>query len=93
MGLTMFPYTSAHVCSRAMDAPTERQPMLAPEYLYDLFGVAVHHGTMQNGHYTAFVRRGATWFRCDDASVNVVPPEEVKSCRAYLLFYIRKALV
>mmetsp|Transcript_36173 Transcript_36173/g.116842 ORF Transcript_36173/g.116842 Transcript_36173/m.116842 type:complete len:294 (-) Transcript_36173:277-1158(-) len=64
----------------------------AAEHLYDLFGIAVHHGTMQNGHYTAYIRRHASWFHCDDASVTPATPKAVRSCKAYLLFYIRKAV-
>jgi hypothetical protein len=72
-------------------ADSEPRPPAA-EHLYDLFGIAVHHGTMQNGHYTAFIRRQASWFHCDDASVTPATPKAVRSCKAYLLFYIRKAV-
>ena len=48
-----------------------------PEHLYDLFGIAVHHGTMQNGHYTSFVRRQANWYHCDDAWVQAASVQEV----------------
>jgi len=47
---------------------------------------------MQNGHYTAYIRRHASWFHCDDASVTPATPKAVRSCKAYLLFYIRKAV-
>ena len=63
-----------------------------PEHLYDLFGIAVHHGTMQNGHYTSFVRRQANWYHCDDAWVQAASVQEVRSCKAYMLFYVRKRL-
>jgi len=74
-----------------LSAVAELRPPAA-EHLYDLFGIALHHGTMQNGHYTAYIRRHASWFHCDDASVTPVTPKAVRSCKAYLLFYIRKAV-
>jgi hypothetical protein len=93
--LNMYNFTSAFISSRFGAAepgsPTEPRPPSA-EHLYDLFGIALHHGTMQNGHYTAYVRRHASWFHCDDASVTPATPKAVRSCKAYLLFYIRKAV-
>ena len=62
----------------------------SPEQLYDLFGVAVHHGTMDKGHYTSYVRSGAEWFHCDDALVSLATAEEVRSSTGYLLFYVQK---
>ena len=61
-----------------------------PEQLYDLFGVAVHHGTMDKGHYTAYVRSGAEWFHCDDALITLASQETVRSCNGYMLFYVQK---
>mmetsp|Transcript_27390 Transcript_27390/g.83307 ORF Transcript_27390/g.83307 Transcript_27390/m.83307 type:complete len:156 (-) Transcript_27390:263-730(-) len=104
--LNMYKYTSAYISShkRRKDSAgatngasaserTSSEPCpAAAEHLYDLFGIALHHGTMQNGHYTAYVRRYASWFHCDDASITPATPTAVRSCKAYLLFYIRKAI-
>lgn len=40
-------------------------------YLYDLFGVVNHFGTMGGGHYTATVKNAITgeWLHYDDSSV------------------------
>ena len=66
--LNMRPHTSAHICATSEgSAAPPLEPL--PEQLYDLFGVAVHHGSMSNGHYTSFIRRQAEWFHCDDALV------------------------
>lgn len=92
--LNMRPHMSAEVCSASTGAgpgDTPIEPL--PEQLYDLFGAAVHHGTIQNGHYTCYVRRGAQWYHCDDAVVSPATEEEVRSCKAYLLFYVAKRLV
>ena len=106
--LNMRPHTSAHVTlpqggDAALPAalppsplPASAQTALAsepsPEQLYDLFGVAVHHGTMDKGHYTAYVRSGADWFHCDDAVVTLTSAEEVRSCMGYMLFYVQKSM-
>ena len=67
--LNMKPHTSAHVCNDAAGSGSEP----TPDQLYDLFGVVVHHGTMQNGHYTNFVRNQGEWFHCDDAVITPPP--------------------
>ena len=94
--LNMRPHTSAAVCAPVSAADGKREPLPTleplPEQLYDLFGVAVHHGSLNNGHYTAYVRRQAEWFHCDDALVTPAPTEAVRSCKAYLLFYVAKRL-
>ena len=95
--LNMRPHTSAYVCSGgggtggkqpAVVASTAVEP--SAEQLYDLFGVVVHHGTMQSGHYTNYVRNQADWFHCDDALVTPASPAEVRSSIGYLLFYQQK---
>lgn len=60
--------------------------------LYDCFGVIVHHGSINAGHYTTYVRHCGLWFRCDDAWVVAVSEEEVRAAHAYLLFYIRRGV-
>lgn len=89
--LNMRPHMASAVTANAdgSDAAT-LEPL--PEQLYDLFGVAVHHGGMSNGHYTSFVRRQAEWFHCDDALVTPAPEEAVRNCKGYLLFYCTKRL-
>ena len=89
--LNMYPYTSAYIESAtSLDSVLAAPP--AAQHLYDLFGVAVHHGTMQNGHYTSYIRRHAHWYNCDDANISTVDPSHVRLCKAYMLFYIRKKL-
>ena len=55
--LNLLPHAAASLCAPAASA-TCAPPLPRPEHLYDLFGIAVHQGNMQNGHYTAFVRHG-----------------------------------
>ncbi|KAL1523305.1 hypothetical protein AB1Y20_018251 [Prymnesium parvum] len=85
--LDMSPHTAAHIC-----ADNAASKELIASNLYDLFGAAVHHGTMQNGHYTAYVRHQAHWFHCDDSCIYAVPESAVRACSAYMLFYVQKRL-
>ena len=85
--LDMSPHTAARICG-----DTTQSTELSAEHLYDLFGIAVHHGTMQNGHYTAFVRHQARWFHCDDTTIAAASMDTVRSCNAYMLFYMQKRM-
>ncbi len=69
--------------------------------LYDLYGVVNHFGSMGFGHYTAFTNHavargfvdvdGRYWHQYDDSSVSSIPPSEVLSRSAYVLFYRRRS--
>ena len=54
---------------------------------YRLQAVISHLGTMEGGHYVAFVRHARRWFRCDDSRIVEVDVGAVRSCQAYMLFY------
>ena len=49
--------------------------------------VVCHLGSMDGGHYVAYVRHHGQWFKCDDSWVTPATPEEVAASQAYLLFY------
>ena len=55
---------------------------------YDLFAMVEHIGTMDTGHYIAFVRRRGQWYRADDQLISAVPESHVFERRGYMLFYI-----
>ena len=63
-------------------------------YLYDLYGVVNHFGTMSGGHYTATIKNERTqeWLYYDDSSVRTYAEGDVVSKSAYILFYRRKDL-
>ena len=78
--------------SRGLDCPAEgRSPAPTRTELdqphYRLQAVISHLGTMEGGHYVAFVRHAGRWFRCDDPRVVPVEDAVVRSCQAYMLFY------
>uniref|UniRef100_A0A3P9KU34 ubiquitinyl hydrolase 1 n=1 Tax=Oryzias latipes TaxID=8090 RepID=A0A3P9KU34_ORYLA len=65
------------------------------DYLYDLYAVCNHHGTMQGGHYTAFCKNSidGQWYCFDDSDVHPLSEDEVCKQTAYILFYQRRATI
>lgn len=63
-------------------------------YLYDLFGIVNHFGTMQNGHYLSYVKNERTgeWLQYDDSKCTPLTESQVHTTAAYILFYRRKDL-
>lgn len=62
------------------------------DFLYDLFAVCNHRGSMSNGHYTAYCKNPITgkWFCYDDHLVSELDPSRVCTPDAYILFYRRR---
>ncbi|XP_055460320.1 ubiquitin carboxyl-terminal hydrolase 51 [Psammomys obesus] len=61
------------------------------ENKYSLFAVINHHGTLEGGHYTSFIRQEKDqWYSCDDARVTKATMEELLCSEGYLLFYYRQ---
>ncbi|KAJ2367795.1 hypothetical protein IW150_005579 [Coemansia sp. RSA 2607] len=104
--IDMTPYTAAAL-GRTEDArrrPDARRANPACQYV--LFAVVEHVGRLDTGHYTAYARQRAQWYRFDDA--NVAPAdirdvlalaEEAKARagrpsvgRAYMAFYHKHVL-
>uniref|UniRef100_A0A673BUD6 ubiquitinyl hydrolase 1 n=1 Tax=Sphaeramia orbicularis TaxID=375764 RepID=A0A673BUD6_9TELE len=65
------------------------------DYLYDLYAVCNHHGTMQGGHYTAHCKNSidGQWYCFDDSDVHPISEDEVCKQTAYILFYQRRATI
>ncbi|XP_059804693.1 ubiquitin carboxyl-terminal hydrolase 43a [Hypanus sabinus] len=61
-------------------------------FVYDLYAVCNHHGSMQGGHYTAFCRNSVDgqWYGYDDSNVELIPEEEICTRSAYILFYQKR---
>lgn len=67
----------------------------SPEkYVYDLFGVCNHFGTVQGGHYTAMAKTGerpGQWTHFNDSRADPVNDvREIVSPAAYCLFYRKR---
>ncbi|KAE8284307.1 Ubiquitin carboxyl-terminal hydrolase 31 [Larimichthys crocea] len=65
------------------------------DYLYDLYAVCNHHGTMQGGHYTAHCKNSidGQWYCFDDSDVHPMSEDEVCKQTGYILFYQRRATI
>jgi ubiquitin carboxyl-terminal hydrolase 8 len=58
-------------------------------YIYDLYGVSNHSGTVLSGHYTSFVKNAnGKWYHYNDSSVTDVPNlQHIITPNAYCFFY------
>lgn len=72
------------------DVLTSESARAAQLGIKQLVGVVCHEGSLEGGHYTAYVKDRPTnqWFYCNDASVQAVGEETVLARGdAYLVFY------
>jgi len=62
------------------------------EYVYDLYGVINHSGSVFGGHYTSYVKNAnEKWYHFNDTSVSEVGLENsLVSTKAYCLFYRKR---
>ncbi|XP_051640857.1 ubiquitin carboxyl-terminal hydrolase 31 [Manacus candei] len=101
-GLDMTP----HVVKRSQSSwslPSHWSPWRRPyglgrdpeDYIYDLYAVCNHHGTMQGGHYTAYCKNSVDgqWYCFDDSEVQQLSESEVCKQTAYILFYQRRTAI
>ena len=59
--------------------------------IYNLFGVCLHAGSGNYGHYTAFIKKEDHWFFCNDNQVQIIEdPKHLLRQHAYCLFYMKK---
>lgn len=56
---------------------------------YSLFAVIQHIGTLNFGHYTAYIKMDDHWYKADDSWVTEVTEREALNQEAYILFYER----
>jgi ubiquitin C-terminal hydrolase len=63
-------------------------------YVYDLYGVCNHIGSVMGGHYTSFVKNAnGKWYHYNDANVTEVAMEQqIKTPKAYCFFYRKRIL-
>ncbi|CAO1624489.1 unnamed protein product [Sympodiomycopsis kandeliae] len=61
------------------------------EYVYDLFCVIVHEGTLNTGHYWCFCKWQDQWYKMNDTDARPAKVEEVFE-NAYQLMYVRSSL-
>eukprot|EP00741_Cyanophora_paradoxa_P012703 tig00020616_g12273.t1 len=77
-----------------LSPPLDGEEPLDPDEvaLYDLHSSVIHFGSIDNGHYICKARAAGRWFAFDDACVSAVEASDVRSSRAYLLFYVARDL-
>ena len=66
-------------------------------YIYDLYGVCNHGGSVLGGHYTSFVKNANDkWYHYNDTSVIQVPEQvqnqQIVSSKAYCFFYRKRSI-
>lgn len=93
--LNLQPYLSAaslneHEVGRAGGMTmTDSEAAAHVNHEYRLFAVINHVGSLDSGHYTAFVCCRGDWFWVDDACVVACSRADVFASSAYMLFYER----
>ena len=59
--------------------------------VFDLYGIVNHMGSLNSGHYTAYVKSDGKWIYFDDSRYTEVKDEkDIISRNAYILVYINK---
>nr|BAM20598.1 conserved hypothetical protein [Papilio polytes] len=91
----MTPFMSSH--RRAVDmggSENNNAPQgIFEDNRYSLFAVVNHLGSLDAGHYTAYVRQmKGSWFKCDDHMITRASLREVLDSEGYLLFYHKTVL-
>ncbi len=61
-------------------------------FIYDLYGVCNHSGSVMGGHYTAFVKNAnGKWYHYNDTSVTEVSlTQQIVTPKAYCFFYRKR---
>jgi ubiquitin C-terminal hydrolase len=63
--------------------------LIPRECQYVFMSVVKNTGSMEDGHYTSYVRQGGLWWCCNDGSVSPITLEKALNEQAYILFYER----
>jgi ubiquitin carboxyl-terminal hydrolase 2/21 len=61
-------------------------------YVYDLYGVCNHSGSVLGGHYTSFVKNAnGKWYHYDDTNITeVTNAQQIVTPKAYCFFYRKR---
>ncbi|XP_073992532.1 ubiquitin specific protease 16/45 isoform X3 [Rhodnius prolixus] len=91
--LDLTPYSVPSASVQKNTEGTKKADDNKSDLLYTLYGLVEHSGTMNGGHYVAYVKicRDSTnlWYCISDSHVSLVSEARVLSAQAYLLFYKR----
>ena len=91
-------YNSREKISTRVDFPIEgldltkyvKCPHGNEKFIYDLYAISNHGGSLSGGHYTAYGKVDNQWYDFNDSSANETQgtPERIVGQSAYVLFYI-----
>ena len=56
---------------------------------YALSSVINHHGSLNSGHYSAYVKHQHQWYCFNDRTVTPIETSDIVSQHAYILFYTK----
>ena len=56
---------------------------------YELYAIANHSGTIDYGHYFAYIKIDNNWYEFNDSSVHQIGRIDTSSSNAYVLFFKR----
>ena len=61
-------------------------------YIYDLYGICNHSGSVYGGHYTSFIKNAnGKWYHYNDTNVEEIKDlDKLITSKAYCLFYRKK---
>ncbi|CAO1426663.1 unnamed protein product [Diamesa hyperborea] len=81
----------AELDMRPFLSKSDNEEMQSGDYRYCLYAVVNHLGSIDAGHYTAYVRhKEGIWIKCDDHNLTTVSLNQVLDSEGYLLFYHKK---
>ena len=71
--------------------PIQTGDSISFTHTYSLIATINHSGTLQAGHYWAFIKDCSTnnWLKCNDRAVLKVKPHTLNNNASYVLFYIK----
>ena len=83
--LVNYPLTDLDITQHVKKAKNEK-------YVYDLFAVGNHYGSIHGGHYVAYAKNylNGKWYEFNDDSVSEMNESNVVTQSAYTLFYRRR---
>ena len=74
--------------SDILDVPVSADNDICVKRKFRLKATISHSGTLNAGHYWAYVREGnSKWLKCNDTSVSSVQFKELSSNSSYVLVY------
>jgi ubiquitin carboxyl-terminal hydrolase 8 len=62
-------------------------------YIYDLYAVCNHSGSVLGGHYTSFIKNANDkWYQYNDTLVSEISIKQIVTSKAYCFFYRKKSI-